>query len=225
MLVSGLDAALCGSRAGVHSHGSMPLFSRRTFAAQLGALVATLAVARRALAERSPLHRDGEASAASLDHASLLALGGAVLPSELGDVGSRRAVAEFERWLDAYRGGAEVLHGYGTAKLERIPPSPQARWTTQLTALDRDARKQHGRPFAQCAVAQRRALVHDRLQREKLGPMPSPAEASHVAIGLLAHFYASAEAADLCYRAEIGRGTCRPLAEQARQPSPLRRPV
>ena len=44
--------------------------------------------------------------------------------------------------------------------------------------------------------------------------MPNVAEANHVAVALLAHFYESSAAADLCYEAHIGRETCRPLAQR-----------
>jgi hypothetical protein len=51
--------------------------------------------------------------------------------------------------------------------------------------------------------------------------MPSVADASHVAVALLAHFYESPAAGDLCYEARIGRQTCRPLAQQSRKPLPV----
>jgi hypothetical protein len=194
--------------------------SRRAFAGRLAALATSLSIARRAIA--APRSRRMSAPKAPLDHATLIGLATAVLPSEIGTTGVRRAVGDFERWLDGYKGGAELLHGYGTAKLEWTAPSPAARWSTQL---DGDARKRHGRSLADCAVAQRRALIHDRLRGEKLGAMPEPAEAGHVAIGLVAHFYSTPEATDLCYGAAIGKTTCRPLADQTREPAPLPRPV
>ena len=45
-----------------------------------------------------------------------------------------------------------------------------------------------------------------------------------VAVALLAHFYESADGIDLCYRAQIGKGTCRPLSQQSRKPLPLMSP-
>jgi hypothetical protein len=38
---------------------------------------------------------------------------------------------------------------------------------------------------------------------------------------MLAHFYESPEAADLCYEAQIGKNQCRPLAASLRKPLPL----
>jgi hypothetical protein len=197
--------------------------SRRAFAGHLAALLSSLSIARRAIA--GPRPRRAAATEAPLDHTALLALGAAVLPSELGTSGVKRTIGDFERWLGGYKPGAELLHGYGTAKLDRLPPSPAARWSAQLRDLDGDARKRHDKRLTDCTIAQRRALVHDRLRSEKLGPMPAPLDAGHVAIGLMAHFYSTPEADDLCYGVAIGKSTCRPLADQAREPVPLRRPV
>jgi hypothetical protein len=197
--------------------------SRRTFAGGLAAILSSLSLARRSLG--APGERTIAPPRPTFDRAALLALGAAVLPSELSDTGLRRAVNDFDRWLSAYVPRAEVLHGYGTATLEKLPPSPASRWGTQLRQLDADARTRHGKALAACAVVQRRALIHDRLRGEKLGAMPAPLEAGHVVIGLLAYFYSTPEATDLCYGAAIGMTTCRPLADQARKPAPVRPPV
>jgi hypothetical protein len=95
------------------------------------------------------------------------------------------------------------------------------RWTSQLDALDSAAQSKHGRPFKSATIAQRADLVREALKGERLDRMPNVAEANHVAVALLAHFYESSAAADLCYEARIGRETCRPLAQQSRKPLPL----
>ena len=63
--------------------------------------------------------------------------------------------------------------------------------------------------------------MRDALKGERLDRMPAVVDASHVALALLAHFYDSPGAADLCYEAQIGRQTCRPLAAQANKPRPM----
>jgi hypothetical protein len=73
--------------------------------------------------------------------ATLAALGDAVLPSELRRDGTARAVADFQRWMDGYRAGAEANHGYGTGRIEQVAPDPRATWTSQLVALDAEARR------------------------------------------------------------------------------------
>jgi hypothetical protein len=69
----------------------------------------------------------------------------------------------------------------------------------------------------------RQAAVRAALAGERGESLPSPLAARHVALALLAHFYESPAATDLCYESEIGRQQCRPLAAQARQPVALAR--
>jgi len=166
------------------------------------------------------------AHAAALHHlqsdpATLDALGEAVLPSQLGRTGITRAVAAFRDWGKGYRENAELVHGYGTSRLRATGPTPVTRWTTQLDALDADAQSKHGGPFKTLTVAQRSDLVRDALKGENVDRLPGAAAANHVAVALLAHFYESSAAADLCYQSRIGRETCRPLGQQSRRPLPL----
>jgi hypothetical protein len=51
--------------------------------------------------------------------------------------------------------------------------------------------------------------------------MPDPLAANHVVVALVAFYFGSAEANDLCYRAAIGRNQCRPLVNSPREPLPL----
>ena len=152
----------------------------------------------------------------------LSALGDAVLPAELGADGVSRAVAEFQRWMDGYHPGAEANHGYGTGKIEHLPADPRPGWRSQLAALDADARR-NGRSFSALPRDRRQALVRAALQNERGDALPNPLLARHVALALLAHFYDSPAATDLCYDAQIGRQQCRPLAAQRQQPVALGR--
>jgi hypothetical protein len=187
--------------------------SRRRFLASLAAAVPLSVVVRRAHAAAV---RHLESDPATLD-----ALGEAILPSELGRAGITRAVTAFRDWGKGYREGAELVHGYGTSRLRMTGPTPVTRWTSQLDALDSASQSKHGRAFKSATTAQRADLVREALKGERLDRMPNVADANHVAVALLAHFYESSAAADLCYEAHIGRETCRPLAQQARKPLPL----
>jgi hypothetical protein len=42
-----------------------------------------------------------------------------------------------------------------------------------------------------------------------------------VSLALLAHFYDSSTATDLCYQSQIGEKTCRPLSASGRKPLPF----
>jgi hypothetical protein len=183
---------------------------RRRFLTLLAAAVPTVALVRRA-------------HAAALEHLKsdsrdLDALADAVLPSELGRAGIARVAADFRAWGAGYRENAELVHGYGTSRLRFTGPTPLTRWTTQLDALDAAARSAHDRAFRDLSRDDRESLVRAALAKERLDRMPAVGAANHVALALLAHFYDSADAADLCYTAKIGKSTCRPLAVSPHAP-------
>jgi hypothetical protein len=153
--------------------------------------------------------------------ATLDALAEAILPSALGRAGIAKEVAAFREWGAGYREGAEVNHGYGTSRLRSLGPTPLTKWTTQLDELDARAQAKHRRNFRDLPVADRVALVRTALEGQRMDRMPGIADASHVSLALLAHFYDGSSANDLCYEAKIGKATCRPLADSARKPLPL----
>jgi hypothetical protein len=194
--------------------------ARRSFVARLaGAFVAIPLLGRR-LAPRS---RSETRLTAQPNDGVLAALGDTVLPSELGAPGVTRAVAEFQRWIDGYRPDAEAAHGYGTGRIDRVAPDPRVTWRSQLQSLDAEARRASGQSFAALPRARRQALVRTALAGERGESLPPPLAARHVALALLAHFYDSPAATDLCYDAHIGRQQCRPLAAQSQRPTPLTR--
>lgn len=196
---------------------------RRTFVARVTGLIAgwpLLARIRGPQAARAarPAPSPGQPNATLLD-----AVGDAVLPAELGADGVTRAVAEFQRWMDGYHPAAEANHGYGTGRIDRLPADPRPQWRSQLAALDADARRT-GQSFSALRRERRQALIRAALQNERGDSLPNPLVARHVALALLAHFYDSPAATDLCYGAQIGRQQCRPLAKQREQPVSLARP-
>jgi hypothetical protein len=186
--------------------------SRRRFLGWLAAVVPAAGGVRL----RFPFRRE------PLDDVLLRALASAILPSELGPAGSRRAADALAKWVREYRPGAELNHGYGTARLRTTGADPSTRWALQLRTMEMDARTAHNTGFASITDEQRRAIVEAQLSVVEVFP-GDIAGASHVALALLASFYASPEATDLCYEAAIGRQLCRPLAESSRRPVQLRR--
>lgn len=187
----------------------MPL-TRRSFLASLAATVPLAVIVRRAHAAAVE-HVQG-------DPATLDALALTVLPSRLGRAGIVREAAAFRDWAAKYKESAELVHGYGTSRLRSTGPTPLTRWSAQLDQLDADAQRLRQRRFRDLSAADREQIVRDALKGERLDRMPAVVDANHVAVALLAHFYDSPGAADLCYEAQIGRQTCRPLAAQASKP-------
>jgi hypothetical protein len=191
----------------------MSTLSRRTFLASLASAVPLAVIVRHAHA----------ASVAHLtsDPATLGALAEAILPSALGRAGINKEVAAFREWGTRYREGAELVHGYGTSRLRTLGPTPLTKWATQLDDLDARAQTAHQRNFRDLSVSDRANIVRAVLQGQRLDRMPSVIDASHVSLALLAHFYESSAANDLCYEAQIGKMTCRPLSASARKPLPM----
>jgi hypothetical protein len=185
------------------------MLSRREFLGWLAVTIPAASVVRRA-------------HLASIDHLAaapetLDALGGALLPTELGPTETTRVVAGFRRWIDGYREGAEVNHAYGNSRLRFTGPTPATRWTKQLDELDAAARTAHGRAFPELTIPERRELVRPLIASGR-GIPGSPDAGAHVAVALLGFFYGSSQATDLCYEASIGKNTCRPLSESTRKP-------
>ena len=189
------------------------MLSRRSFLSSLAAALPLTAIVRRAHAA-AVIHLES-------DPATLDALAAAVLPSEIGRAGSARVARELRDWGAKYRESAELVHGYGTSRLRATGPTPLTLWTTQLDELEAQAQSKHQQRFRDLTVAQRSDLVRVALAGQRLDRMPSVADANHVAIALLAYFYDSPAATDLCYQAQIGKQTCRPLSAQARKPLPM----
>ncbi len=156
---------------------------------------------------------------------TLRAVGAAVLPAgDLGPDGIDQVVTDFEAWIDGFEPVAEMPHGYlnrGLANIRYGPPHPGPRWAAQVEALELEAAKRHQSAFSRLSIEDRRALIQGQLGRDELGRLPSPGQARHVAVGLMAYFYAGSEATDLCYRASIGRFKCRGLATLGREPQSL----
>ncbi len=208
----------------------MSQLSRRSFVGWLGGLAAAFG-----LRARSPggvltdnalgVHRDDSdeprEQGAGLDIATLTRIGEVVLPSELGAAGVARVCRAFSSWIAQYRPGAELVHPYGSAELRFAGPSPLPRWREQMAALDAAGREAHGRAFTALARDEREALLRTALANERIDRMPSPLGANHVALALVSYYFDSAEATDLCYRAQIGQNQCRPLAFSPREPLPL----
>lgn len=158
--------------------------------------------------------------AGALPLAPLQAMADVVLPKDaLGEDGMASALSGFMDWVEGFEPAAELDHPYLTGDLRYGPPHPGPRWAAQLTAMDLESRRRSGLAFAELDAGER----HDLLQRALRGGsnnLPgSPAQADHVALGLLAWFYGSSQANDLCYRAEIGRHLCRGTATLPEEPA------
>ena len=176
-----------------------------------------------AIASVAPAAVRADQAAATLDLTLLQAVADAVLPEALGDAARRRVVADFERWLGQYHERADTDHGYGFTRIRVTGPSPAARYPAQLAALDEAARASvHAGAFSSLPIEARRALIADALTAAKIERLPGRPSGGHIAADVMCFYFNSSAAADLCYRARIGRDACRGLGGSERPPEPLK---
>ena len=146
---------------------------------------------------------------------ALRALATVVLPSELGAAWTAGAANAFILWVRDYRTGAEMDHGYGNTRLRSKGASPAPTYLLQLEAL---------RPALLSGDADaRRQAVIAALQQAHIADLPRTPDGRHVAADLMAFYFRSSDANDLCYRAAIGRDRCRGLDGSEQAPAPLDR--
>lgn len=161
--------------------------------------------------------------AVELPEAILRAVGNVALPTgALGVEGTETAIAGFLAWVDGFEPAAELDHPYLTGELRYGPPHPGPRWAAQLQAMDLESRRRSGAAFADRPADERRTIVAEAIgEGEATGLPGSPARADHVVVGLLAWFYGTSEANDLCYRARVGRHLCRGTGSLPEEPAAL----
>ena len=144
-----------------------------------------------------------------------------VLPSALGARGHDEAVDNFLRWLREYREGVPLSHGYGEPRLVRTAPSPAPGYGTQITALQQAATERGGR-FGALPLETRRAILDAAFKSAGVSNLPSRPDGKHVIADLMAHYFRSSAANDLCYNARIGRHTFRAIRVTTVRPPMLR---
>jgi len=152
--------------------------------------------------------------------ATLAAIADVVLPSESDRAA---AVAAFTSWIDNYKEGADTDHGYGNTRIRQTGPSPARNYPAQIAALDAAARAKGASTFASASIDDRRAIVEAALADAKIERMPSRPNGAHIAADLMGHYFSSSTAADLCYKAAIGRDACRGLPGSEKAPAPIGR--
>jgi hypothetical protein len=133
-----------------------------------------------------------------------------VLPSAIGAKGQDDAVANFLRWLREYKEGVALSHGYGEPRLVKSGPSPRPGYVDQLAALQQAAQARGGR-FGALPIEVRRELLDAAFKAADVRNLPGRPDGKHVVADLMAHYFRSSAANDLCYNARIGRNTYRAI--------------
>lgn len=157
----------------------------------------------------------------------LVAVASLVMPtSSLDETTRGRTLQRFGAWADGFEPVAELDHRYlSTDEIPYGPPDPRPLWRAQLAALDTEAQKRHLVPFADLDEdAQKRMLtraIERSTPREPGTGLPRPESAAHVGIALMAWFFRSSDANDICHGKRIGRHECRGMRGVELEPRPL----
>lgn len=190
---------------------------RRELLQWLLAGAATLPTLRPALLAAAP----AQAGELSAGHVFVLRdLATTVLPSALGAKGQDEAVDNFLRWIREYREGVPLSHGYGEPRLVRTGPSPAPGYGAQIAALQQAATDRGGR-FGALPLPARRAILEAAFKDAGIQSLPQRPDGKHVVADLMAHYFRSSAANDLCYNARIGRHTYRAVRVTTVRPQPL----
>jgi len=195
---------------------------RRTLLQWLGSAAASLPLLRVSL--RADLSAVALAKADELTAGQVLVLrdvAATVLPSALGPKGQDAAVDNFLLWIRDYKEGVPLSHGYGNPRLVRTGPSPASAYATQIAALQQVARERGGR-FGVLPLDTRRAILDEAFKAARIQNLPGRPDGRHVVADLMAHYFRSSAANDLCYNARIGRHSYRAIRITTVRPAPLK---
>ena len=143
-----------------------------------------------------------------------------VLPSAIGAAGRDEAVGNFLRWMRDYQEGVALSHGYGEPRLVKSGPSPVPGYSNQLVSLQQAAQSRGGR-FGALPIEVRRELLDAAFKAADVRNLPGRPDGKHVVADLMAHYFRSSAANDLCYNARIGRNTYRAIRVTTVRPQPL----
>jgi hypothetical protein len=191
---------------------------RRTFLKRSAAVVSAAMIADGNRLSGAEQARTGRP--APLDPRLLRAVGEAVLPESLGAAGRERAIVVFETWWREFKPNAELVHPYGGWVIPYGPPDREPEWSAQLLQLDQLSTARWGTPFRDRPLAERRDLLGELITDEGPG-FPEPARAEHVAVALMAHYFASPEAVNRCYGVAIDPMSCRTTTTAGQIPPPI----
>lgn len=146
--------------------------------------------------------------------ATLKELAATVLPESLKRTGTDQVSAEFVRWVHEYRPGAEMQSGYGITRVRVEPPSPVAKYLTQLEELSSSV-------FANTDLDFRRKQLAARLKAAGVRDLPGLPETGNIVVDLMTFYFTSSQANDLAYQSAIERDRCRGLERSGEVPAPL----
>ena len=143
--------------------------------------------------------------------ATLRRIAASVLPSALGESGANKVVVDFLRWLREYPSGAKMPHEPEGLDAPLTPEIRVEVYETQLQAIA--AAKQNEVPLV--------TVLQESLADAGIEELPLRPDGRHIVSDLMSFYFTGSQANDLCYRADIGRKTCRGLPGTGDEPPSL----
>ena len=185
-----------------------PRMKRRTFLNWLGWLLPASSLLGRFGWARPlvrPIQLD-EGEVATLRH-----IGASALPSSLGESEIKQVVAGFLGWVREYSSGAEMPHQPGRFDAPLTPEIKVEVYEAQLREIAAAGRDAESFPL----------VLRETLADAGIEDLPLRPDGRHIVSDLMSFYFNGSEANDLCYRADIGRKTCRGLPGTGNEPPPL----
>jgi hypothetical protein len=194
---------------------------RRRAIQTLATAAAALPLLRVSLDAHTSTEALAQVESLTRDHVLVLRdLAGTVLPSALGREGQDAAVDNFVRWIRDYKEGVALSHGYGEPRLIKSGTTPATAYSRQIAALQEAAMARGGK-FSALTKEARRELLDAAFKTADVRNLPGRPDGKHVVADLMAHYFRSSGANDLCYNARIGRHTYRAIRVTTVRPLPL----
>ena len=147
-------------------------------------------------------------------------IAGTVLPSAIGRKGQDAAVEQFLTWIRDYKEGVALSHGYGEPRLVKSGPTPAPGYATKSPRCSRP-RNRAAAASARCRSNIRRELLDNAFTSRRRPQSARPSRRQARVADLMAHYFRSSGANDLCYNSRIGRNTYRAIRVTTVRPQPL----
>ena len=153
--------------------------------------------------------------------ATLYEIAATVLPASLGAARVRATADKFVAWTRGYREGVALSHGYGHPRLQQIRRVAGAGLHRAARGPGRRGERERCDGGRRSTSTRAAGCSTRRWRRPTFADCRRGRLASTSSSDLMAFYFRSSEANDVCYSAMINREVCRPIAITTRKPAPL----
>ena len=144
-----------------------------------------------------------------------------VLPSAIGRAGPGRGGRQFPQVDPRLQGRRRAVARLWRAAPRQVRSFTEARRTSIIWPRCNRRRRHAAGDSARCRSSVRRELLDAAFKAADVRNLPGRPDGKHVVADLMAHYFRSSAANDLCYNARIGRNTYRAIRVTTVRPQPL----